>query len=112
MTCPICPGSALHSPQLWLEQRLDDNVLADQTLQHTLHSGDNLVEIDRAEPRHLPPAERKQLAGQLSGARRGVQHLLEHLAAFRIVLQPPPQQHRVSRDDRQQVVKVMRNPAC
>src|SRR6185312_14171459 len=46
---PHLPGIGAHSPQLWFEQCLDHYVLADQTLQHTLHSGDNLVEIDRAE---------------------------------------------------------------
>ena len=61
-TCSICPGSALTLAEIrrQLEHQLD--VLADQALDHVLHTGRDGVEVDDLGLEDLPAAERQQLS--------------------------------------------------
>ena len=105
---------ALHLRAVGLDRRepvaeldRDADVVADDALQHPLHAGDDLVEVDHARVQHLAAAEREKLAGERRRLPGGAGDLLQLL-----VLAPAAQQDLgVAADHGQQVVEVMRDAA-
>jgi hypothetical protein len=93
------------------ERRIERDVLAQ-------HARQELEQRLQASPRihhprldHLPPAEGQELSGQLRSALRRLERLLCPRGLFRVGLGHGKEQRRASRDDREQVVEVVRDAA-
>ena len=88
------------------EPDADADVVADDAVQHRLHPGDDLVEVQHLRVQHLAAAEGQQLAGEARRLARGAGDLLQLLAAV-----AREQDLGVAGDHRQQVVEVVRDAA-
>ena len=85
----------------------DADVVADDPVQHRLHAGDDLVEVDDLRVQDLAAAEREQLPGERGGLPGGARDL-RHLLGVAVARQ---QDLGVAGDHRQQVVEVVRDAA-
>src|SRR5262249_31404484 len=80
----------------------------DESPEHALRFGDDVIDVDDTRLKDLLAAEQEQLPRQASRALAGLAYLLEQLARFllRLLLQ---HQRGAAVDHREQVVEVMRD---
>ena len=88
------------------EPRRHAHVVADDAVQHRLHPGDDLVQVQHLRVQHLAPAEGQQLAREARRLARGAGDLLQLLAAV-----AGEQDLGVAGDHGQEVVEVVRDAA-
>jgi len=104
-------GIGFHRARLRREHRFQLNVFADQALEHRIHRGDDVVEVQDLQPLFVSAAEGEQLVGE---RRRAMPRLFDLIEIFleRVVEGDAVQRDFApSDDDGQKVVEVMRDTA-
>ena len=94
------------------QHRHEVYIFPDETLQHLLHAVDDVVQVHDLGLEHLLTTERQELAGQAGGTLGRLAHLFYVLPLRIIRGQVLQQQVTVARDHGEQVVEVVRDPAC
>jgi hypothetical protein len=104
----VCAHRQLHLR----ESRVELDVLADQPSQHRDRGGDAVVEVDEPGLRRASPAEGEQLAGQRPCTIGRIADAEQ--VGTRLVVGGPglERELRVAGDRSQEVVEVVRDPAC
>src|SRR5712691_5626585 len=86
-------------------------MLADEPLQDTLKTGDDVVEVQQLGLEDLTPAEGQQLVGKLCGPRARLLDELDVAARGIVAAQARQEEVGATSDYREQVVEVVRHPA-
>ena len=100
----------LDNRRLAVEMNLQRDVLAEQPAEHFLHAADHAVQIQRTRIDDLLAAKREQLPRQTGGAFGGLLDLVRRDERLRFQRRHR-QQRRVTEDDGEDVVKIMRHAA-
>ncbi len=98
-------------PQAGSEHGLGLDRLTQGSAQKTVRSGNQLIDVQHSWIENLSTREREQPIGQFGAAAASVKRRFDPLLAPIRLVQRPVQQLQVARDDRQQIVEVMRHPA-
>ena len=104
-------GIGLQPPQLLIKDGDEIDILSDETSEHLSQIVHDGIQVDHFRLQHLTPAERQKLSGQCAGLFTGLLDGVQ-FPANRIGFAHIRQQDlRISRDDGQQIVEVMRDAA-
>ena len=87
------------------------NIFSEDTAKQAFNAADVLVDIDNARLQDLLAAKRQQLSRQRCAALRGLQDMGDQSCKFRIVTQFVEKHFRIARNDAQNIVKIVRDPA-
>ena len=105
------PGVGAHRAQVSCEDRAQLDVLTDQALQHPVHVGHDLVEVEDSRGQDLLAAEGEQLTRQVGGAQRRLPGLHGFFATGMVGRQAFQKQVGGAQDGGEQVVEVVRHAA-
>ena len=102
----------LDEADLGIERGAENDVFTEQALQHALHVLDHNIEVEHLGLQHGATAVGEELAGESSGACAGLQDGLDAGAQLVAGGQIGENHFAVTRNDGEQIVEIVRHPAC